>query len=224
MAVGGRHGVPQGGRGCRVLKPCAGAMQSIANGDGLRLKKWGVAWAGGVRSHRSAMAAAAGDAAAAWAPSRRAAGLAGRSCGGPGRAAGHPVQPSAPSMRPHAVHVRCGQKSPMSGTPEFVPGCAPMPAWIGGIAGDLGSALRACRPDQGAQAQRCSGGSPLRSVRTAGCSTARRGRSGCRSGPMRRWCRRRAAHGVRPRPGCGCRRWCGSAAASRKPARCWPDR
>ena len=71
---------------------------------------------------------------------------------------------------------------------------------------------------------RWAGWVPLRPARTAGCSTARRGLSGCRSGPRRPWCRTRAAHGAPARPGCGCRRWCGSAAASRTRARCWPDR
>lgn len=111
----------------------------------------------------------------------------------------------------------------MSGAPVSVTGCAPMPPSIGRHCGQF--VLRAARrPGQAVQSLRCNAGRPLRSARTAGCSTARRGRSGCRSGPMRPWCRRPGAHGVRPRPGCGCRRWCGSAAASRMPGRCSPDR
>lgn len=169
-------------------------------------------------------AAAVGDAGAAGGGlSRRAVGLVRRSCGGPGQVVSR-CSAARAILVVRAVGVHGGGRGhPICGAPVSVAGRAPMPPSIGRHCGQF--VLRAARrPGQAVQSLRCNAGRPLRSARTAGCSTARRGRSGCRSGPMRPWCRRPGAHGVRPRPGCGCRRWCGSAAASRMPGRCSPNR
>ena len=100
-AAGGPHGVLPGWRGGSASNPCAGAMQDIANGDGVRLKGNGVPhryrpvaqtgkkWQQAARGRWQAKPVPQG------ALSRRAVGLVRRSCGGPGRVAGHAVLPPA---------------------------------------------------------------------------------------------------------------------------------
>lgn len=224
-AAGGPHGVLPGWRGGSASNPCAGAMQDIANGDGVRLKGNGVPhWCRPVAQTRNKRQGCGG--------SRRCRCRIGRCPGGPWAWSGGLAAAQAGWLFTLFCRLRdsggprCGRAWRRAG-PLHVR-CVGVCGWLRTDAAQRRQALRPIRatrpPGQAVQTLRYSGGRPLRSARTAGCSTARRVPSGCRSGPMRPWCRRPGAHGVRPRPGCGCRRWCGSAAASRMPGRCWPDR
>lgn len=213
-AAGGSHGVLSGWRGGSASHPCAGAMQGIANGDGLPYQYSPVAQTGKSGSKRQGGGG------------RRSRCRRGR---GPGRLWAWSGGLAAAQARWfHAVLPPARFWWSALWACMVAGGAAPCPVryclWLAAQRCRAGSAGTAADPCRAVQSLRCSAGRPLRSARTAGCSTARRGRSGCRSGPMRPWCRRPGAHGVRPRPGCGCRRWCGSAAASRMPGRCWPDR
>lgn len=121
-AAGGSHGVLSDWRGGSASHPCAGAMQGIANGDGLRLKGNGVPhrYRPVAQTGKKRQQAARGRRQAKPVPqgalSRMAVGLVRRSCGGPGRVVSRwfcrPRDSGDPrcgraQWRAGRLHVRC---------------------------------------------------------------------------------------------------------------------